>query len=140
MRQSSLQSGGRTSGRRAGWLAVLPILLACTDTATTSLEPATVPPSGSATTFAVTTPATAAIEDVLDRVFPALSDDAVARGLRTAVEAVLDALSRKDGAAAENAVERAEQLLDVYARTVDNANGDAADLDAIALALASVRP
>ena len=41
---------------------------------------------------------------------------------------------------ATNAVERAEQLLDVYARTVGNASDDAADLDVIALSLASMRP
>ena len=36
-----------------------------------------------------------------------------------------------------DAIERAEQLLDVYARL---GNGDAADLDAIALAFAAITP
>lgn len=139
MHTSTIRHGGRTGTRRCLWLMGLSTLLACADPTTSpSPRPAAPPPSSAA--LAVSTTTFAPIEDALNRAFPALSDDAAAAGLRTAVEAVLDALSRKDDAAASDAIARAEDLLDVYARAVGPENGDAADLDAIALALASARP
>ena len=136
MRLYSTPGGGRMRASALASLAGLTVLLACADGAT---APQLRTAAGSPTTaaLAATVPTSVAIEDALDRIFPALGDDADARGLRSAVEAVLDALSRRDNTATANAIERAEQLLNVYARV---GNGDAADLDAIALALASVTP
>jgi hypothetical protein len=136
MRLSSTPGGGRTRASVLASVAGLAALLACADGATApALRTAAGPPRTAA--LAATVPTSVAIEDALDRIFPALGDDADARGLRSAVEAVLDALSRRDNTATANAIERAEQLLNVYTRV---GNGDAADLDAIALALASATP
>ena len=137
MSPSSIWLGG--DARRCLWLAALSVLVAC-DARTTAPERNFVTQARTDVSTMAAATRSAVIQDALDRVFPALSDADRAAGLRVAVAAVLDALDRRDDAVASAAIERAEQLLDVYARSVGTESGDAADLDAIALALARARP
>jgi hypothetical protein len=79
------------------------------------------------------------IEDALDRVLPAMADEERIKGLETALRALLEVVGRGDLAAASGAVEAAERALDAFARGLGPAGGDAADVDVIGLAIASVR-
>ena len=79
------------------------------------------------------------IEDVLNRVLPALGDGEGSKGLEAPLRALLVALSRRERAASMAAVESAERVLEAFAPGVGPAAGDAANVDVIELALASVR-
>ena len=138
MSPSSIRLGGRRDARRCLWLGALCLLASCDAPATSPERNVVAQVRTDISTMTVSR--SAAIEDALDRVFPALSDTDRAAGLRVAVAAVLDALVRRDDTVASAAIDGAEHLLDVYARAVGTENGDAADLDAIALALAHARP
>jgi hypothetical protein len=79
------------------------------------------------------------IEDVLDRVLPALENEAGSQGLETALSALLDALARGKGAESLAAIEASERALEALVRDAAAGHGDAVHLDVIDLALASVR-
>jgi hypothetical protein len=84
-------------------------------------------------------PAASAIDDALDRLTPALTDDRAAKPLQMALESLIEAIARQDVTPATAALQRAEAALNAYALAVGPTSGDGADLDAIALALMRVR-
>jgi len=125
---------------RLGWLLLSPCLvgwLACSEV-TEPTKPADAP-AAAAVVQVPPQDASAEIDDVLDRVLPAMSDEAGSNGLEAAFKTLLDALSRGESGASMASVESAEQALEAFARGVGPADGDAAHVDVIALALASVR-
>jgi hypothetical protein len=124
-----------TLGRLAG-LALLLIGLACSDLPT-PIEPLATRPVTTATAAEVVTSAEE-IEDALTRVLPALSDAGASSGLRNALGALLDALVLRESSSAIAAVRSAEAVLGAYTLTVGPGSGDAAEIDAIGLALSSV--
>jgi hypothetical protein len=81
------------------------------------------------------TAALAGIEDGLDRIVPALSDETAARPLAAALAGLRNALANADGKGAPALIDAAAEAVDRYARTgLDNA-----DLDALRLGLDYMR-
>jgi hypothetical protein len=71
------------------------------------------------------------VDDALDRILPALSDAAAARGLAAALAGVRTALDEVDAEGMPALLDAARGAVDRYART----GTDQADLDAVRLAL-----
>ena len=137
MSTPSLGRVTRTRQSRLTPVAGLLLVLGCTD-----VGPPTAVPTRVATASAVavgTVPVASAIEDALDRITPALTDDRAAKPLQMALESLIEAVARQDVTSATAALERAEATLNAYALAVGPTSGDGADLDAIALALMRVR-
>jgi hypothetical protein len=124
-----------TLGRLAS-RALLLIGLACAERPA-PIEPLATRPVPAATAAEVATSGEE-IEDALTRVLPALSDKGASSGLRNALDALLDALVQRERASAIAALRGAEAALGAYAQTAGPGSGDAADVDAIELALSSV--
>ena len=130
----SLRRARPTRRRHLTTVAGLLVALACTD-AEAPIPVDAANAVGVATTAAVS----AGIEDALDRIAPALTDERAAKALQMALENLIEALSQQAAEPAMAALERAERTLDAYSLTIASDRGDGADLDAIALALTRVR-
>jgi hypothetical protein len=76
-----------------------------------------------------------AIDDVVGRIIPALSDATAATGLVAAISGLQQAVDAGNAADAPSLARAALAELDRYARST---NADAADMDAIRLALANL--
>lgn len=137
MSTPSLGRVTRTRQNRLTAVAGVLLALGCAD-----LGPPTAVPTRVATASAVavgTVAVASAIEDALDRITPVLADEPAAKPLRMALESLIDVLSQQGVAPATAALERVEQTLDAYSLAVGPDSGDAAEQDAIALAVARVR-
>jgi len=137
MKTTTLIRATHASARKIAVAALL-LAVACTDAnGPTAASSSTRGPNLAASVALPS--AGAAIEDALDRITPTLSDERAATSVQLALENVLGALSQPGPGSPDAAVEGAEAVLLAYARAGDYANGDAPQLDAIALALATVR-
>ena len=121
----------REATRLVGRLLPLVIVAstACADTASPTDESTADEPSQYAATDV--TAALGSIDDALARIIPALGDRANAARLRAALLELRIPLAA-GGAAPENATDAAARAVDAYRRST---TGEAADLDAIRLAL-----
>ena len=138
MQTPSLSRVRRVRRSRLTAVAGLLVALACTDGDVPTATPIPVAPAN-AVAVGTMAAASAGVEDALDRISPALTDDRAAKPLQLALESLINALSQQSSAPATAALERAEGTLSAYALAVGPGSGDAAELDAIALALARVR-
>ena len=134
----SLRRAWPTRRRHLTTVAGLVVALACTDAEAPTASPIPVD-AANAVGVATTAAVSAGIEDALDRIAPALTDERAAKALQMALENLIEALSQQGAEPAMAALERAERTLDAYSLTIASDSGDGADLDAIALALTRVR-
>lgn len=140
MRISTIPGRARRCARLlAPATAAQVLVLACGDV-TTAPAPREVTAAVAPTAALVsrTSAANVAVKDAIVRILPALGDESSVNGLRAALETLAAALADQDGAAAMAAIAGTERVLDVLPWSVTG-EGAAADLDAIALALASAR-
>jgi hypothetical protein len=77
----------------------------------------------------------ASVEDAIGRLVPTLADAAAAEHLRIALVALQNALEDGNGDGVAEAVQAARSTIAAYDRRVGAGNPDAADLEAIRLAL-----
>lgn len=122
--------------KRMGILIAALIVAGCQDQTMTGVERRAASASPRFTVQSVDADnARFAIDDVMTRIVPALSDANAAQGLVAAFRGLQKAMSSGNAAAAPGLVRAAEAALDHY---VENASTSAPDVDAMRLALGTV--
>ena len=113
------------------------VLAGCQDQSPTAIESRSAPTGGASHSAVSVDPQTvrSAIDDAVDRIVPALSDAAAARKVGAALKGLQQAL--QSGNAADGPA-LASVALEAAERYATLGNGDAAEVDAIRLALAVV--
>jgi len=123
--------------RAAALLLVAALAVACRDQTAQIVEPSRHSAASPSLDLTVddATNTRAAIDDAIDRVIPALSDQSDARQLAAALRGIDEALSQGPAADAPGLARAIGATVDRYARFHPD---DGAELDAIRLALASL--
>lgn len=147
LRRGSLLAWGRVLawGPVLTWVRVLSsaralavVLMASMVTACGDGPADTPPPVPIGGTAAERTAVRFALDDIVERVIPALGDASATQALRTPVASLATAVASRDRGAATERLAAARSALDAFRRDGDQDQSRVADIDAVAIALAQV--